>query len=176
MSSVLAQHAISHPDTTAAPPRLKLILEDGTEYEGASFAANRPVVGEVVFTTGMSGYVETLTDPSFRTRSRCRPTARRHYGVPAPRPEGSMERPYESDSIQIQGLVVQHAITRPSHHASARTLGEWLASENIPGVTGIDTRTLTRRLREHGTMRGWLLPAGMPVEAAAGRERRRDAA
>jgi len=167
MTSVLAQHAISHPDTAAAPPRLKLILEDGTEYEGASFAANRPVVGEVVFTTGMSGYVETLTDPSFRGQILVLtyPLAG-NYGVPAPRPKGSIERPYESDCIQIQGLVVQHAITRPSHHASARTLGEWLASENIPGVTGIDTRTLTRRLREHGTMRGWLLPAGMPVEAA----------
>ena len=62
--------------------------------------------------------------------------------------------------------MVQNAITKPSHHASARTLGRWLASEGIPGVTGIDTRTLTRRLREHGTMRGWLLPAGLPLEEA----------
>ena len=167
MPSVLAQHTTSRSDPTAAPPRIKLLLEDGTEYEGTSFAANRPVVGEVVFTTGMSGYVETLTDPSFRGQILVLtyPLAG-NYGVPAPRPKGSIQGPYESDRIQIQGLVVQNAITKPSHHASARTLGDWLASENIPGVTGIDTRTLTRRLREHGTMRGWLLPGGLPVEEA----------
>jgi carbamoyl-phosphate synthase small subunit len=167
MPSVLAQHSNSPTDLIAAPPRIKLILEDGTEYEGNSFAANNPVVGEVVFTTGMSGYVETLTDPSFRGQILVLtyPLAG-NYGVPAPRPKGSIQAPYESDQIQIQGLVVQHAITKPSHHASARTLGQWLASEGIPGVTGIDTRTLTRRLREHGTMRGWLLPAGLPMEEA----------
>jgi len=179
MPSVLAQHTTSHPDSSSAPPRIKLILEDGTEYEGSSFAANRPVVGEVVFTTGMSGYVETLTDPSFRGQILVLtyPLAG-NYGVPAPRPKASLQGPYESDRIQIQGLVVQNAITRPSHHASARTLGDWLTSENIPGVTGIDTRTLTRRLREHGTMRGWLLPGDRPVEearrAAAGVEMQRE--
>jgi carbamoyl-phosphate synthase small subunit len=161
------------------PPRLKLILEDGSEYEGVSFGAERTVVGEVVFTTGMSGYVETLTDPSFRGQILVLtyPLAG-NYGVPAPRPRGSIDAPYESDQIQIQGLVVQHAISCPSHHAAMRTLGDWLASENLPAVTGIDTRTLTRRLREHGTMRGWLLPADRPVEegkrAAQGVEMQRE--
>ncbi|MFN8654237.1 MAG: glutamine-hydrolyzing carbamoyl-phosphate synthase small subunit [Gemmatimonadales bacterium] len=168
MSSVLTEHATHQSGPSATPARIKLILEDGSEYEGESFgAANRPVVGEVVFTTGMSGYVETLTDPSFggQILVLTYPLAG-NYGVPAPRAQGSIVGPYESDRIQIQGLVVQHAITQPSHHASARTLGQWLASEQIPGVTGIDTRTLTRRLREHGTMKGWLLPSDMPVEAA----------
>lgn len=158
---------------------MKLILEDGTEYSGVSFAARRPVVGEVVFTTAMSGYVEALTDPSFRGQILVLtyPLAG-NYGVPPARDAGSLDRPFESDRIQVQGLVVQHAIQQPSHHASARTLGAWLASEGIPAVTGIDTRTLTRRLREHGTMRGWLLPADGPLDAeraaAQGVEMRRE--
>ncbi len=158
---------------------MKLILEDGTVFEGVSFGARQPVVGEVVFTTAMSGYVEALTDPSFRGQILVLtyPLAG-NYGVPAARPAGSLDRPFESDRIQVQGLVVQHAIDRPSHHASARTLGAWLASEGVPAVTGIDTRTLTRRLREHGTMKGWLLPAERPLEveqdAARGVEMRRE--
>jgi carbamoyl-phosphate synthase small subunit len=158
---------------------MKLILEDGTEYDGTSFGAVCPVVGEVVFTTAMSGYVEALTDPSFRGQILVLtyPLAG-NYGVPAARPPGTIDGPFESDRIQVQGLVVQHAIGRPSHHAAARTLGEWLSSEGIPAVTGIDTRTLTRRLREHGTMRGWLLPGDRPLEearrAAKGVEMRRE--
>lgn len=138
---------------------MQLILEDGTELRGVSFGASQAVVGEVVFTTAMSGYVEALTDPSFRGQILVLtyPLVG-NYGVPAPRAPGSLEGPYESDRIQVQGLVVQHAIAHPSHHASRRSLGEWLASEGVPAVTGIDTRTLTRRLRELGTMRGWLLP------------------
>lgn len=160
-------------------PPTTLILEDGTSYEGVSFGAGRPVVGEVVFTTAMSGYVEALTDPSFRGQILVLtyPLAG-NYGVPAARAAGSLDGPFESDKIQVQGLVVQHAITHPSHHASVRTLGEWLTGEGVPAVTGIDTRTLTRRLREHGTMRGWLLPGEHPVEeeqrAAQGVEMHRE--
>src|SRR5262245_41952796 len=153
--------------STDSPPSLpmKLLLEDGSEFEGPAFGAYRPVVGEVVFTTPMSGYVESLTDPSFRGQILVLtyPLAG-NYGVPAPRPAGSIDAPYESSQIQIQGLVVQHAIGCPSHHASARTLGDWLMSEGVPAITGIDTRSLTRRLREHGTMRGWLVPGNGSVE------------
>jgi carbamoyl-phosphate synthase small subunit len=158
---------------------MKLILEDGTEYQGVSFGARQPVVGEVVFTTAMSGYVEALTDPSFRGQILVLtyPLAG-NYGVPGARAAGSLARPFESDRIQVQGLVVQHAIAHPSHHASVRTLGEWLTGEGVPAVSGIDTRTLTRRLREHGTMRGWLLPADGPLDAqraaAKGVEMRRE--
>lgn len=158
---------------------MKLILEDGTEYEGSSFGAVSPVVGEVVFTTAMSGYVEALTDPSFRGQILVLtyPLAG-NYGVPAPRTAGTLNGPFESDQIQVQGLVVQHAISRPSHHASVRTLGDWLTGEGVPAVTGIDTRTLTRRLRERGTMRGWLVPADRPIEdsrrAANGVEMQRE--
>ena len=65
-----------------------------------------------------------------------------NYGVPAARRAGSIDAPYELSQVQVQGLVVQHAISCPSHHASARTLGDWLTSEGVPAITGIDTRSL----------------------------------
>lgn len=134
---------------------------------GIGFGGCAPVSGEVVFNTGMSGYVEALTDPSYRGQILVLtyPLVG-NYGVPAPRAAASLGAPYESDHIQVQALVVQNLVDHPSHHASRRSLAEWLAAENVPGVTGIDTRTLTRRLREHGTMRGWLHPAGMSPEQA----------
>ena len=146
---------------------MRLVLEDGTEMSGEPFAAQKPVGGEVVFNTGMAGYVETLTDPSYRGQILVMTYPLiGSYGVPAPREDGTIDRPYEADRIQVQGLVVQQYVADYSHHAARRSLGEWLKSEGIPGVTGIDTRTLTRRLREHGTMRGWLFPNNMEKERA----------
>jgi carbamoyl-phosphate synthase small subunit len=66
--------------------------------------------------------------------------------------------------IQVQGIVVQHANGSPSHTAWTRTLGDWLTSEGVPAITGIDTRSLTRRLQEHGTIRGWLVPGNGSVD------------
>ncbi|WP_437959597.1 glutamine-hydrolyzing carbamoyl-phosphate synthase small subunit [Sorangium sp. So ce119] len=144
---------------------MKLVLEDGTTMTGRCFGAPRAVSGEVVFNTGMTGYVETLTDPSYRGQilAITYPLVG-NYGVPAPRQAGSVDGPYEADRIQVQGLVVQSYVERYSHHAAVRSLGAWLASEGIPAITGIDTRTLTRRLREAGTMKGWLFPAEMDLE------------
>ena len=147
--------------------RLKLVLEDGTEMVGDEFAPGGQVFGEVVFNTGMTGYVETLTDPSYRGQILVATYPLiGNYGVPPPRAPGSLDRPYESGRIQVQGLVVQCYVDHPSHHASARSLGDWLRTERVPAVTGIDTRTLTRKLREHGTMQGWLFPADMPLAEA----------
>jgi carbamoyl-phosphate synthase small subunit len=147
------------------PPKMKLVLEDGTTMVGACFGAARAVAGEVVFNTGMSGYVETLTDPSYKGQILVTTYPLiGNYGVPAPREEGSLARPYESDRIQVQGLVVQSYIDHYSHHAATRSLSQWMESEQIPGITGIDTRTLTRKLREHGTMRGWVFPADMDLD------------
>ena len=135
--------------------------------DGDAFGAIRPVVGEVVFNTGMAGYVETLTDPSYRGQILvCTYPLMGNYGVPAARDEGSIDAPFESSRIQVQGMVVQHYVADYSHHAAKRSLGEWLESESVPGVTGIDTRTLTRRLREEGTMAGWLFPATMSLADA----------
>jgi carbamoyl-phosphate synthase small subunit len=150
-----------------AAAEVVLHLEDGTRLSGRGFGAASPVAGEVVFNTGMSGYVEALTDPSYRGQILVLtyPLVG-NYGVPAARARGSLARPFESDHIQVQGLVVQNEIAAYSHHAATRSLADWLAAERVPGLSGVDTRTLTRRLREHGTMRGWLYPAALGVEQA----------
>jgi carbamoyl-phosphate synthase small subunit len=152
---------------TVTIPGVTLVLEDGTEMRGETFGACRPVAGEVVFNTGMTGYVETLTDPSYKGQILVMtyPLVG-NYGVPAARPPGSIEQPYESSGIQVQGLVVQRYVDQHSHHAAKRSLDAWLREDGIPGVHGIDTRTLTRRLREHGTMRGWLVPDGSSLDEA----------
>ncbi len=148
---------------------IRLHLEDGAEFPGASFGAalDQPVAGEVVFNTGMAGYVETLTDPSYRGQILVLTyPLQGNYGVPPARPEGSIEGPFESGRIQVQGLVVQHHEPRFSHHAGVRSLGAWLAAEGVPGIQGVDTRALTMRLREAGTMQGLLAPAGLaPADA-----------
>ena len=126
---------------------MMLLLEDGTELVGESFGAEKAVAGEVVFNTAMAGYVETLTDPSYAGQilTLTYPLIG-NYGVPAPRCNQSLDDPYESDRVQIQGLVVQSYVSGYSHRAATRSLADWLRSENIPAITRIDTRTLTRRL------------------------------
>ncbi len=137
---------------------MKLVLEDGTTLRGRAFGAIREVAGEVVFNTGLTGYVETLTDPSYRGQILVTTyPLQGNYGVPAPRAPGSLDGPFESDRVQVQGMVCVRHSARPHHRASARTLGDWLAASDVPGIEGIDTRTLTRILRERGTMRGAIL-------------------
>jgi len=130
-----------------APVAMKLLLEDGTEMSGRAFGAAGSVGGEMVFNTAMTGYVEALTDPSYRGQILVLtyPLVG-SYGVPAPRAPGSLDGPYESCRVQVQGLVVQSYVDKYSHHAATRSLGAWLEAESVPGITGIDTRTLTRRL------------------------------
>ena len=153
-------------DVTRTPAGT-LRLDDGTQLQGRGFGAAKPVHGEVVFNTSMAGYVEALTDPSYRGQilMLTYPLVG-NYGVPPPRPRGSLDGPYESDRIQVQGLVVQGYVDTYSHHAARRSLHEWLAAEGVPALTGVDTRMLTRRLREHGTMPGWLYPATMSADEA----------
>ncbi len=147
---------------------VKLVLEDGTTLSGVRFGGSGSVTGEVVFNTAMGGYVEALTDPSYRGQILVATyPLMGNYGVPPARAASSIDGPFESGRIQVQGLVVQHHVAAYSHHSAARSLGEWLAAEQVPGVSGIDTRTLTRRLREHGTMRGWLFDAGLDQDDMA---------
>jgi carbamoyl-phosphate synthase small subunit len=143
-----------------------LLLEDGTEVRGRSIGVAKPVCGEVVFNTAMSGYVETLTDPSYHGQILVLTYPLiGNYGVPAARCD-SLARPFESDRIQVQALVVQNYVDAHSHHSASRSLHEWLSDEKITGLTGVDTRALTRRLRERGTMQGWLYPAAMSADEA----------
>lgn len=137
---------------------VSLQLEDGTAFHGTSFGALRSVAGEVVFCTSMTGYVEALTDPSYRGQLLVLtyPLVG-GYGVPPAREPGSLAGPYESDRIQVQALITHAPIEAFSHHAGTRSLSAWLASENVPGIAGIDTRALTMHLRARGTMRGTLI-------------------
>ena len=148
---------------------MRLLLEDGTGFEGRSFGAapNPSVAGEVVFNTGMSGYVETLTDPSYRGQILVLTYPLiGNYGVPEDRPHGSIAGPFESGRVQVQGLIVQRHEPRYSHHAGVRSLGAWLQAEGVPAIEGVDTRALTMRLREAGTMRGALFPAELEADEA----------
>ncbi|MBM3132445.1 MAG: glutamine-hydrolyzing carbamoyl-phosphate synthase small subunit [Chloroflexi bacterium] len=124
-----------------------LALEDGSIYEGHSFGANAPTHGEVVFATSMTGYQEMLTDPSYAGQIVV-PTYPMigNYGINS--------QDYESKKIQVAGFVVREECREPSHRASERTLDEYLKSQDVPGISGIDTRALVRRLRSRGVMMG----------------------
>jgi carbamoyl-phosphate synthase small subunit len=117
------------------------------------------VAGEVVFNTGMAGYPESLTDPSYAGQILVLTYPLiGNYGVPS-NPAIAALRTLQSKRAQVQGLVVQRLAERHSHHAADISLARWLGNQGIPILSGIDTRALTRRLRERGTMRGWMGPA-----------------
>lgn len=126
----------------------KLILSDGTVFLGQSFGAPIEVGGEVVFNTGMIGYPESLTDPSYFGQILVLTyPIQGSYGVPE-------EKFWESKRIQVKGLIVANYIDNPSHFESQKTLGSWLKEQGIPALFGIDTRALTTKLREYGVMLG----------------------
>jgi len=145
---------------------MKLYLEDGTVFEGKSFGAPKNVFGEVVFNTGMTGYVESLTDPSYAGQIvvLTYPLVG-NYGVPsfAKASEGKpVPAPFESNKIQIAGLVVAEYSEEYSHHAAKQSLAQWLKASGVPAITGVDTRALTKKLREHGVMLGQLSSSKAP--------------
>jgi len=145
--------------------KIRLTLEDGTEYYGWSFGAAVPAAGEVVFNTAMTGYPESLTDPSYKGQILCLtyPLVG-NYGAPVKGGENGMDSFYESSSIHISGLIVSDYSSEYSHWNADESLGEWLSNNNIPGVYGIDTRALTKRIREKGVMPGKLEPEGSHTE------------
>ena len=153
-------------------PNAVIALDDGTSFKASYFGARHPIGGEVVFNTAMTGYVETLTDPSYAGQILVTTYPLiGNYGVPSPRAGESLAGPYESGRIQVQGLIVQHYVDGHSHHAASRSLQRWLLDDDVPAVTGVDTRTLTRLLREHGTMHGWLYPGTMSLAEAKAQAR-----
>lgn len=135
-----------------------LILEDGSIFLGKGFGAIKRVSGEVVFSTSMVGYPESLTDPSYygQILTLTYPLIG-NYGVP---PyyinKESIPTYFESIGIKVRGLIIQNLCMKPSHYLSNKTLDEWLKDEDIPGIYGIDTRKLTKKLREKGVMLGIL--------------------
>ncbi len=136
---------------------MKLYLKDGSVYEGESFGAHKSAAGEVVFTTGMVGYVESLTDPSFAGQILVftYPLIG-NYGVPS-------SNFFESSRVQVAGLVVGEYSADFSHHAARESLEAWLKRSGTPAITGVDTRALTKKLREEGVMLGSLAHGAKPT-------------
>ncbi len=134
-----------------------LVLEDGSLFFGYGFGASGKVSGEVVFSTSMVGYPEALTDPSYKGQilTLTYPLVG-NYGVPSNVLEMGVPKYFESDSIKVSGLVIHELCDEPYHWASEKTLDEWLLAENVPGICGVDTRRLTKKLRVKGVMLGIL--------------------
>ncbi len=154
----------------------KLILDDGTVLDGMGFGYPTTVFGEIVFNTGMVGYTETLTDPSYSGQilTMTYPLVG-NYGVPDPAaadPDGIPEF-FESDRIHARGMVVHELSLTASHWNLAMTLDEWLHAERVPGISGIDTRELTKKLRTGGVMMAALAVSDSEIDAGevAGRLR-----
>lgn len=136
-----------------------LVLEDGTKFEGKSFGYDAPVAGEVVFNTAMMGYPESLTDPSYAGQLMVLtyPLVG-NYGVPRfSIEENGLPTFMESDRIYASAIIVSDYSEQYSHWNANESLSDWLKREKVPGVTGIDTRQLTKLLREHGVMMGKII-------------------
>lgn len=143
------------------PLKGRLILEDGTVFEGYSFGYPGSTSGEVVFNTSMTGYPESLTDPSYEGQilATTYPLLG-NYGVPPTDLTPLMRDHFESSRIHCRAIVAQDYSYHASHWLSSRTLAEWLNDEKIPGLYGIDTRALTKHLRERGSMLGKIVVEG----------------
>lgn len=146
--------------------KVTLRLEDGTEFHGTSFGYEKPVAGEVVFNTAMMGYPESLTDPSYagQLMTLTFPLVG-NYGVPPfTFEENGLPTFMESEKIHVRAIIVSDYSREFSHWNGVETLADWLKREKVPGITGIDTRQLTKVLREHGVMMGKILFDDMPNE------------
>jgi carbamoyl-phosphate synthase small subunit len=136
-----------------------LYLADGSTIDGHSFGATTSTSGEVVFNTGMVGYPEALTDPSYRGQILVLTYPLiGNYGVPDEdiKDEYGLPKFFESNAIHISGLIVSSYSWEHSHWAAQKSLSKWLTDYNIPAMYGVDTRALTKQLREHGSILGRL--------------------
>lgn len=143
-----------------------LVLEEGSEFAGTRFGADIPVAGEVVFNTGMVGYPESLTDPSYAGQILVMtyPLVG-NYGVPGDeRDELGLPRAFESERVQIAGLVVSTLSSDEHHWSAATSLERWLESAGVPGLQGVDTRALAKRIRERGALLGKLVAEGENID------------
>ena len=149
-------------------PHWNLFLHDGTRFEGRPFGYPAGATGEIVFNTGMVGYPETLTDPSYRGQILVLTFPLiGNYGVGQTHYQdaraGGLGR-YESNRIQVAGLVVSEVSAEHSHWDSVKSLSDWLREERVPALCGVDTRAVTKHLREHGTLLGGMTAGPVPNE------------
>jgi carbamoyl-phosphate synthase small subunit len=137
------------------PKPIKLVLEDGSEFSGKSFGYEDSIAGEVVFNTAMTGYPESLTDPSYKGQILVLtyPIVG-NYGVPRDDSENDLYKFFESDQLHISALVISDYSFEYSHWNADRSLGDWLKQHRIPGIFDVDTRLITKLLREKGSMLG----------------------
>ncbi|GAB4286961.1 MAG: glutamine-hydrolyzing carbamoyl-phosphate synthase small subunit [Ignavibacteriaceae bacterium] len=158
MKNIIEEEITTLKKISSQEKTVKLILEDGSEFEGISFGYEAPTVGEVVFNTGMVGYPETLTDPSYRGQILvCTFPLIGNYGIPSKEKSNNLLKNFESDCIHVRGLIVSDYSENYSHWSAEKSLGDWLKEEKIPAIQAIDTRMLTRKLREKGTMPGKII-------------------
>jgi carbamoyl-phosphate synthase small subunit len=143
--------------------KASLVLNDGSSFSGFSFGAPKPVAGEVVFNTGMVGYPEAFTDPSYRGQILVLTYPLiGNYGVPGKEIENGLLKNFESDRIHIAGLVISDYSKDHNHWNAKSSLSDWLKEQGIPAIYGVDTRMLTKKLREKGVMLGKIQPDGRP--------------
>ena len=145
---------------------IKLILEDGTELRGKSFGYEGSIAGEVVFNTAMTGYPESLTDPSYKGQLLVLtyPLVG-NYGVPKEDSENDLYKFFESDQLHISALIISDYSFEYSHWNAEKSLGDWLKEHKIPGIFDIDTRRITKILREKGSMLGKIVFNDVEPEA-----------
>jgi carbamoyl-phosphate synthase small subunit len=135
-----------------------LTLEDGSTFPGSPFGREGAVAGEVVFNTGMVGYPEALTDPSYRGQILVLTYPLiGNYGVPGEELTAGISRSFESDRIQVSGLVIAELASEFSHWNAKRSLASWLDAHGVPGLAGVDTRQLTQKIRTSGSLLGKLV-------------------
>ena len=165
-ASVKVNGSLNRSSMGPLPPGLtgeramQLQLQDGTTYTGVSFGSNRNIAGELVFQTGMVGYPESITDPSYRGQILVFtfPLVG-NYGVPSRTTQDQvvsrLSAHFESSQIHIAGLIVaSYSGEDYSHHLATCSLGTWLKEQNVPAMYGVDTRALTKKIREKGSMLG----------------------
>lgn len=161
--------ASSAPSETTERRLVSLELKDGTVYQGYSFGAEKSAAGELVFQTGMVGYPESLTDPSYRGQILVLtfPLVG-NYGVPSREALddilGDLSAHFESSQIHVAGLVTaSYSGEDFSHFLAQSSLGTWLKEQGIPAMHGVDTRALTKHIRDHGSLLGRMLLQTTPA-------------
>ncbi|MEX2194873.1 MAG: glutamine-hydrolyzing carbamoyl-phosphate synthase small subunit [Thermoleophilaceae bacterium] len=136
-----------------------LLLEDGTRFDGIAAGADAPATGEVVFNTAMSGYQESVTDPSYRGQIIV-------FTYPLIGNYGVSKEAMESDGIHARAVVMREGVDREDAPGAEGGWCTWLSDCGIPALSGVDTRAIVRHIRDKGAMRGGIFPADMPPEAA----------
>lgn len=138
--------------------KARLVLQDGTNFEGYSFGSEKSVSGELVFNTAMTGYPESLTDPSYKGQLLIATYPLiGNYGVPLATENQNLLEFYESETIQVSGFIISEYSNEFNHWNSEKSLDQWMKDNEIPGIFGVDTRLLTQILREKGSMLGKII-------------------